>query len=91
MRLTITFRHKVVRENVNKLFDKVHCGGKGQIRDWMIMNLTVIRYPQMPHYYFPVDFDLVLRCYDDVMSFVIGFPYTFRPLVLMCFLGFLNM
>ena len=41
--------------------------------------------------HFPVDLDLILRSYEDVMSFVVGFPYTFRPLVHMCFLSFLNM
>src|SRR5574337_252211 len=68
---------EIIGKDIDQLFDHVERGGEAYIRHRMIMNLPIIGHSHVSHDRFAVNFNLIGRADNDMVTFVIRFTYGF--------------
>src|SRR2546427_9319474 len=81
---------EVIRKNVDEPLHEVHGRGERQIRDRMIVDLSVVRHAHVPHEHVAVDLDLISGPHDDMMARIVRLAYTVH-LAVPVFLGSLHL
>src|SRR5215510_3940838 len=73
---------KVIRKDVDEMFDQVDGGGKTRVRYRVVMNLAVTSYTQVSGDWYAVNLNVVSCANHNMMTFEGCFPDGFGSLVL---------